>query len=335
MSLTFKILGNPGRDNAAFIQIDSGTKMYRLLFDCGEDIFKSLKQSEIKSIDYLFLSHLHIDHIAGFDYFFRRNFDREIKPIFIWGPQNTVEIIHHRLRGYEWNLVDNVPGSWYVTEIDEKKLSTFFFKTSEGYKNKHPVEERSFTGKILKNKNFTVEADFLNHRINSIGYRISESNTLNIDKEKLNEIGLPGGQWLEKLKDLASDPDENISFDEKIFTVSELRNILLKEKEGDKIAYLTDFVFDDKSKANAVSLMKDCDIVICESQYLPEDKQLADKNFHLVVTQTAEMAKEANAKKLILFHLSDRYKSENYKFFLDEARKIFPNTFFSEEWNWL
>ena len=76
MSISFRILGKPGWDNGLMVCINSGTKLYRLLFDCGENILRDLNFHEVKSIDYLFLSHLHIDHIAGFDYFFRRNYDR-------------------------------------------------------------------------------------------------------------------------------------------------------------------------------------------------------------------------------------------------------------------
>ena len=76
MGIEYQILGRPGKDNALYVRLNSGSKMYRLLFDCGEKTLEDLKQHDVKGINYIFFSHLHIDHIGGFDYFFSRNYDR-------------------------------------------------------------------------------------------------------------------------------------------------------------------------------------------------------------------------------------------------------------------
>ena len=47
---------------------------------------------------------------------------------------------------------------------------------------------------------------------------------------------------------------------------------------------------------------------------------------HLTAKQSAEIAKKAKAKKLVLTHISQRYKKEPKKI-LNDAKKIFKNSF--------
>ena len=83
MSISFEILGSPGSDNALLVRVDSGQSLSRLLFDCGDGCLQSVPYAELLAIDHLFLSHLHMDHIAGFDYLFRALFNRQSKPYFL------------------------------------------------------------------------------------------------------------------------------------------------------------------------------------------------------------------------------------------------------------
>lgn len=333
MSLTYKILGKPGRDNALFVWINSGNNYHRLLFDCGEDVLRNVNQSDVKSIDHVFFSHLHIDHIAGFDYFFRRNYDRDTKPVSIWGPEDTASIIHHRLLGYKWNLISGSPGNWLITEFNDAEKITFSFKASEAFQNKIASGPVGYSNIILEEKDFIVKEAILNHRIGSAAYRIEEKPSFNILKEKLEEMNLPHGPWLEKIKDFSIKDSESISVEGKIFVIGELRSIILAEKKRDSIAYMTDFIYDDTAKQKGIELISGCDTLICESQYLSRDEDLALKNFHLTAAHAARLARGGNVKKLILFHISDRYMQEKeYLKLLDEARTIFPESYFPEEW---
>ena len=72
--------------------------------------------------------------------------------------------------------------------------------------------------------------------------------------------------------------------------------------------------------------------MICESQYLSSEKEFAKKNYHLTAKQAAQIAKAINARKLILFHISDRYRVKDYPLLVEEARGIFPETWLPYEW---
>ncbi len=333
MSIKYQILGKPGKDNALMIWLNAGTKMYRLLFDCGENIFVDLKPSDISSIDYIFFSHFHLDHAAGFDYFFRRNYDRVSKPIYIFGPEGTTNFIQHHMLGYTWNLIDDVAGEWFVTDIKNDNLVTSKFYTSEGFSKKHRVRKINFNGILIDNEHFKVETALLNHIIPSAAFKIIEKDWLNIDKAALTSSGLTQGPWIEAVKDISFDEKETIKIDKEIYTLKKLRKLLLREHEGDSVAYLTDFLYDKLSRTRVKKLLKNCKTIICESQYSKQDTALAKKNFHLTTEQAAEIAKNSGVSKLILFHISERYKIyKDYPRLLDEAKTIFPNTFFPDNW---
>jgi ribonuclease Z len=334
MSILYKVLGKPGGDNALMVKINSGTRIYRLLFDCGEDVLKDIPPSDVRHIDYIFFSHLHLDHAAGLDHFIRRNYDRESKPIYIIGPEETIQIIQNRLRGYKWNLVSNIPGEWFVTDITQKETISYRFLAREGFSKKHFVERKPFKGIVFANEHFKVECQLLNHIIPSAGFRVTEYPSLNIDKDKLATNNYEPGPWLEEVKDLTVSMRKNILINGKKISIGRLREQLLVKKEGESISYLTDFIYDSRSKKKSIKLIRNCNTVICESQYLPSDQKLALKNYHLTVTQAADIAAKGNAGELILFHNSDRYNvKSDFPVFLNEARKIFSNTEFPEEWN--
>ena len=86
MAIRFKVLGGAGQDNALWVEVDSGQGIRRLLFDCGEGCLSGLAFADVQATDHLFFSHFHMDHVSGFDSFFRANFNREDRANRIWGP---------------------------------------------------------------------------------------------------------------------------------------------------------------------------------------------------------------------------------------------------------
>ncbi|EDY19189.1 hypothetical protein CfE428DRAFT_3366 [Chthoniobacter flavus Ellin428] len=54
MSISFRILGKAGGDNALLVQIDSGQIVERLLFDCGDGCLTDVPFGDVQAIDHLF-----------------------------------------------------------------------------------------------------------------------------------------------------------------------------------------------------------------------------------------------------------------------------------------
>jgi len=333
MRIEKTVLGKPFADNALYVRLNSGQKIHRFLFDCGEGTCNELSIGELQKIDHLFFSHFHLDHIAGFDHFIRANYNRTTKPVHIWGPKTTTEIIFHRLNSFTWNLIDDVPSWWIIHEITPQKILTTELRASEAFAQKHPVGVRDFNSTILETADYRLSIRFLEHRIKVLGFKLQEKARLNISKAALIRNSLPEGHYLEKLKDPKVNDDQQLKVGDQIFTVGHLRKLLLEEQPGECLAYLTDFIFQESRLKEWADWLNGCDELVCESQYLSNDRELAGENFHLTTDQAAKLAKEAKVKSLTLIHFSRRYQNEKPDLFLEEANKIFPASHLPEGWN--
>jgi len=120
--------------------------------------------------------------------------------------------------------------------------------------------------------------------------------------------------------------------DGKPFSLAELRRDLLIETPGDSIAYLTDFYLDESEISRLAPTLQGCQTLVCEAQYRHADLDLAKKNRHMTVTNTAKLAREAGVGSLVLFHLSERYDLAEQQEMLAEAQAIFPSTAIPAHW---
>ncbi len=332
MSIKFRILGTAGRDNALLVQVDSGQALEQLLFDCGDGCLSELSFAEIRSIDHVFFSHLHMDHVGGFDSFFRCTFNRDAKPNRIWGPPETARILQHRFQGFLWNLHEEMAGTWLVTDIHPGQTRTFRFELLEAFATAHDQGIEPCARTIMEGAGFTVDAVTMDHRTPTIAYVVREKARHNVDTSRLASLGLRPGPWMKQLKE-PSNSSESVVIDGVSHSMDELRRALIVETPGDAIAYLTDFLLDEAAMTRLADALRGCKTIICEGQYRHADSELASKNFHMTTVQSATLAQRAQVSELVLFHLSDRYLPADWLEMLAEARKIFPNTHYPPQWN--
>ena len=330
MSIDFQILGHPGFDNCLYLRVDTGASVEKLLFDCGEDCLDKISISQLKGIDYIFFSHFHMDHIAGFDYYFRRVYHRS-EPVHIYVPGGTVDVIHNRFRGLTWNL-EQPKCTWFVTECCEKILKTYRFEKHELFEHKHFVDEHEYDRTILDLPTFSIDAVIMNHKTPTLSFCVREKTLHKVDEKKLRKMNLSPGGWLQSLKNLEIPDSDNIFIDKTKHNVGKLRKRLFREKSGDSIAYLTDFRLDTKTSENLQKMIQRCKTIVCESMYDNADIELAERNYHLIARESAEIAKNTSAKKLYLMHISERYSPQEMLEILEQAREIFPQTFLPKGW---
>jgi ribonuclease Z len=333
MAVKHQILGQPGRDNALFVEINTGQSIHCLVFDCGEACLRNLPVSQIQAIDGLFFSHFHIDHVAGFDSFLRSNYDRTDRPACIWGPDGAAKIIHHRLQGVTWNLVEGEPGEFVVTDIHPDRLESFGFLARERFTVAHSRGEQPFTGTVTDNPDFSVAACLMDHGTPSAAYCVREKPRSNIDTGILAQLGLPPGAWLKRVKDPAADPHDEVQVGGTAYRIGDLRQRLLITTPGESIAYLTDFRLDTSSEERLVEMLQGCTTIVCENNFRNAEQELAERTFHMVSADVARLAARVKPQRLILFHLSDRYTREEWQEQLEEVRAAFAETFFPEPWN--
>lgn len=335
MTINHDILGEPGRDNALLVTIDSGQSQHRLLFDCGEGCLSKIPISQIQTIEAVFFSHFHIDHIAGFDTFLRMNWARPDAPVRIFGPPGAIEILHHRLRGYTWNLVAGVPGEWVVTEVGDGKLNSSRFLTAEGFETEHAFPGCSEAGDVVyRGDCFTVRSHTLDHGTPCLAYAVREDDRQNVDTDVLRELGLQPGPWLKAVKDVGGVNEEtpiNIAGDD--HTVGALRRRLVISSPGESIGYVTDFFLaTEADEDRLVGFLSSSGTLVCENNYRDADADLARKNYHMTSSDVARLADRVGPAKLVLFHVSDRYDMQAWQEQLAEVRGQFDRADFPREW---
>lgn len=331
MSLHHEILGAPGRDNALLVTVDTGHASTRLLFDCGADCLAGKSFAEVQAIDELLFSHLHMDHVGGFDDFFRQCFGRDARPNRIWGPPDTARILGHRFRGFLWNLYEDLRATWLVADIGADAVRTTRYELAEGFEIAHPAGEAPFTGTILAREGFSVAAIHLDHRTPSMGYLVREPVRRNIDPGRLAASGLRPGPWLQALHG-ATPPGAVIDVDGRACGIDALRRDLLRDSPGASIAYLTDFRLSEEALPALAAWLAGCTTLVCESSYRHADADVAMRHRHMTTRLTATLAREAQVGELVLIHLSDRYGEEEWLAMLDEARAVFPATTLPPHW---
>ena len=331
MSIQYHILGAAGRDNALLVYLHTGQAVDRLLFDCGDACLATLPFAEIQRIGALCFSHLHMDHVGGFDAFFRCTYNRVNRTNRIWGPPETARILHHRLQGYLWNLYADKDATWRIGDLFPEYCAWTRFELSEAFAVAHPAGRTPFARVLIQEPAYAVEAVHLNHLTPSLGYLVREAPRRNIDVTRLAALGVRPGPWIKAVK-TAPPEQTTLEIDGELYALDHLRATLLTETPGDSIAYLTDFLLDDATLHLLVPWLAGVKVLVCESDYRQADLDLARRNYHLTSVQAADLAARAGVGKLILIHLSERYPPEEWADLLAEARAIFPETYFPPHW---
>lgn len=333
MALSFQVLGNAGRDNALLVTVDSGQTVSKLLFDCGDGCLWQLPFGAVQEIDHLFFSHLHMDHIGGFDTYFRCTFNRTSKENHLWGPPQTATILQHRFRGFVWNLVGEQQATWRVHDLHGGHVETYRFELAEAFAQNHADGERPYQRTFLHGSAYTVEALLMDHSTPSVAYIVRELPRVNIDTDKLGQLGLRPGPWLQQVRGPRGGEGDMVVVQGVQRPVRELQDSLLVETPGDSVAYLTDFRLDEAAMDRLARALRGVGTVVCESQYRHADVELATRNYHMTAMQAATLAKRAGVGRLVLFHLSDRYQPDEWQQLLAEAQSAFAGTSFAVHWS--
>ncbi len=330
--ISHEVLGPPGGDNALLVTIDSGQSLHRWLFDCGAGCLEGVPAAHVQTLRGVFFSHYHVDHIAGFDHFVRLNFYREKDFPQLYGPAGTLDVLQHRLQGCTWNLVGDSAGEMHLHEIAVGSVTRCELRTCEGFSQRHNPLTRASDGLIFENADYTVHACPLPHGIVSMGYRISEKPRQNIHLQAATEQGLRPGAWLQALKDPAVTDQQTVDVNGVSYVVGKLREQLVQVTPGDSIAYLTDFRLDDAARQPLLQMIAGCGVVVCENQYLNEDEELAANNHHMVARDAGQLAADADAGKLVVFHVSSRYTRRQWQQQLAQVQAVFAAAEYPPHW---
>jgi ribonuclease Z len=194
---------------------------------------------------------------------------------------------------------------------DTRERIAFAFKAFEFDRRLDLQVHEVASGAILETDDFVVECAPLKHRIPCVGYRLVEKDKRKMDIKLLKKHGVPLGPLVGKLQE-----GSVVTIGAKKITPDMVSEVV----PGRKVAY----VMDTATCANAVKLAQDADILICESTYHSELAEQAHEYAHMTAQEAAQVASQANVKKLILTHFSARYADVSV--LEEDARVVFDNT---------
>lgn len=267
-----------------------------VLFDCSEGTQMRLLQAGLAAsrIRTIFISHLHGDHIFGLPGLLtsQQLLGREA-PLDIWGPPG----IYDFLQGISAVTGSNVDFSLTVHSIVPH------------------------LGTRLSFEHFDLTAYPLEHSKPCYGYRLIEKEQPGkFDEEMAERLGIPFGP---ERKALVSGQSVLLASGRKIMP----HEVVGPARRGRSLAYCTDTRPCEGSRL----LAQDADVLIHDSTFCHALQARARETTHATAVEAAQVAADADAGVLFLWHISGRHDEANEEIMLQEARALFPNTLLSRD----
>ena len=282
-----------------------------ILFDLGD--LTPLAPRELGRVSHAFVSHAHMDHVAGLDRLLRLRLHRP-GTLDLVGPRGFVAQMEHRLRSFTWNLLDerSMDFRLRVSEFDGVRVSRAAeFRAREAFARREIEPPVLPEGSVLEEEDLAVRAALLEHSTPSLAFTLRERIRVNVWRSALDALGLPVGPWLNEAKRAA----RSGAPDARTITVGDgssvplglLRERALRLSEGRAIAYATDAADTASNRARIVRLAEGVDHLYIEAVFLEADRPLAEATRHLTARAAGEIAREAGARRVTGFHHSARY----------------------------
>lgn len=259
------------------------------MVDCGEGTQLQMRKfkTRIGKLHSVFISHLHGDHIFGLPGL--------ISTLSLLGRKEDLNIYAHK-------------------EID------FLIKPLKSYLGRHmtfnvniiplnPEKEEV----IFENHAIKINSFPLKHRIDTNGFIFEEKESpRHIIREMIDFHHIP----FTHINDIKNGADFIKPNGERI------KNDLITSdgKPSKRYAYCSDTAY----APEIIPYITNVDLLYHEATFAESEHIRAQETYHSTARQAAEIAKEADVKKLVIGHYSSRYNELG--FLLKEAITVFPNT---------
>jgi ribonuclease Z len=260
----------------------------RILLDCGEGTQRQLLRSGagFRSLQRVLLTHGHLDHILGLPGLLSTLGTQErSEALTLSAGPRTLLLVASFLEGI-WGR-GCAPVALELTPVAP--------------------------GRVASEQAFTIDCFPVDHGdTDSFGYAFEVPARRHLRADRLAELSVPDGPIR---KQLAAGQPVRLPDGRTI----DPEDVLGPLTAGRKLV----IVGDAGSTAGLADAARDADALIIEATFLDRDAPIARSHCHLTAAEGAELATDANVRRLILTHISGRYPAEEI---LAEAQKIFPNT---------
>ncbi|MBR5297466.1 MAG: ribonuclease Z [Parabacteroides sp.] len=280
------------RHSATSQIVDLRDKLY--MIDCGEGTQVQMRHSRVRfgRLAHIFISHLHGDHCFGLP-----------------GLISTLGML-----GRTGELVIHGP-----KEVETFLQSTIdlFCRGLEFNIRFNPIDTQSHS-LIMEDRSLSVYSIPLKHRIPTCGFLFAEKpKEAHIIREMTDFYQVPV-RWMKEIKQ----GKDYITPEGEIIPNSRLTRPATPAK---RYAYCSDTAYN----RSIIPLIEGVDLLYHEATFMETDSARAKETFHSTARQAAEIARDAQVKRLVIGHYSARYEdlSELHK----EATEVFPNTILGNE----
>lgn len=262
---------------------------HRFLLDCGEGTQRQLLTSGIgfKRLNKILITHNHLDHILGVGGL--------ISTLSRWETMDQLDIY-----GAE-SALERVKSLIYDVVLRNAKPAMPI--------NLHVIEP----GVFFETDEMSVSAFSVQHRgAQSLGYLFAEKGRRPFLPEKAEALNIPPGPWRRDLVlglPITLDDGRTIQPEQ----------VLGEYRPGIQVGFTGDIGDIDA----LYDILNGVDLLVSESTYLDIDADMAQRFGHLTALQAATFAKNAGVKKLVLTHISRRYRERDV---IKEARSVFENS---------
>ncbi|MFQ6068383.1 MAG: ribonuclease Z [Candidatus Bathyarchaeia archaeon] len=264
-----------------------------ILFDCGEGVQRQMVKAGLgfnKKMK-VFITHMHGDHVLGLPGLIQTMslLDRTRK-LEIYGPTGLEKFIETIEKTVQFTLTFPLE----IAEIEDEGL-------------------------VCEEKEYEVYAAWANHVAPTFAFSLVEKpRPGRFYPEKARALGVPEGILWSKLQhgSIVKLPNGRIVQPEKVVG---------PPRPGRKVVYTGD----SRSSKSLVELAEDADLLIHDCTFDDELAERAKEDGHSTPSQAVKTAKKAKVKRLILTHISARYKTPDL--LLNQAKKGFSNVDVAED----
>lgn len=273
--------------------LQAGERIF--LFDCGEGTQIQLRRNRIKlsRIRHIFITHLHGDHIFGLP-----------------GLLSTLSLL-----GFGGTI------HLYAPSGLRRVLNTLFryLRDTLSYQLEYHELRHEGIQQILDDGKNEIYAFPLAHSTPTYGYLFRQKQAQNNIKKEFIARHQPAIRDIVAIKagnDYQTPTGELIPYEQ----------ITVPAPTPKSYAYISDTAY----KEEIVPWVKGVDLLYHEATFMTENQKEALHTRHSTAAQAATIALKAGVKRLLIGHLSPRYKNRE-ELLLQEAREVFPNTLLAKE----
>ncbi len=280
-----------------------------LLFDLGEPGHLSARLAH--QVTDVFISHAHMDHLAGFQWLLRSRLG-DFPPCRVFGPPGLADHVGGFLDSFLWDRIEHRGPVFEVAELHGETLHRF--RLQAGRKARVPLEELPAPDGLLRDEpGFRIRARQLDHHTPVLAFAFEPDLEIHVRRDRLDARHLSPGPWLGALKTAIQTGQTATAIrlpDGSEASAADLAADLLLIQPGKRLVYATDLADTLANRERLVDFAHHAHTFFCEAPFRLQDAENARRNGHLTTRACGEIAAAAEVGLLAPFHFSRRYQHD-------------------------